>query len=412
MLDTQKIRSDFPILKRKINGKLLIYLDSTASSLKPQLVLSAMDEYYTKFGVNIFRGLYKLSQEATEAYEEARQKVASFIGSQTPKEVIFVRNTTEAVNLVATAWGMANIDKQSEIICTVMEHHSNFLPWQQLAKNKGARIKYLDIDQDGKLKTQNSKLNGIVTRKTKLIALTHVSNVLGTINPIREISQAVKKINPDCLVFVDAAQSVPHLPIDVCDLGCDFLAFSGHKMLGPVGIGVLWGKKKPLDEMPPYQYGGEMIKDVFLEQTTFAESPAKFEAGTPNIAGAIGLGAAVSYLQKVGMENVRKHELLLTDYALKQLGKIANLTVYGPKKAEERGGVIAFNVSGIHPHDLAQILDEDNLCLRSGQHCAMPLHQRLGISASCRVSFYVYNTGEEIDKLIKGIKKAQKIFKV
>ncbi len=410
MLDTQKIRSDFPILKRKINGKLLIYLDSTASSLKPQPVIEAMDEYYTKFGVNIFRGLYKLSQEATEAYEEARRKVASFIGAKN-EEVIFVRNTTEAVNLVAFSWGMANLDKKSEIICTVMEHHSNFIPWQQLAKNKGALIKYLDIDSEGKL-PEVEEIKKEISDKTKLIALTHVSNVLGTINPIREISRAVKKINPNCLVFVDAAQSVPHLSVDVSSLGCDFLAFSGHKMLGPVGIGVLWGKKELLDKMPPYQYGGEMISEVGFEQTTFAESPAKFEAGTPNIAGAIGLGAAVSYLEKIGMENVREHEQFLAAYALKQLGQVSNLTIYGPKKAEERGGVIAFNVLGIHPHDLAQILDEDNLCLRSGQHCAMPLHQRLGISASCRVSFYVYNTREEIDQLIKGIKKAQKIFKV
>lgn len=411
MLNTQKIRKDFPILRRQINGKPIIYLDSTASSLKPRPVIEAMNQYYTKFGVNIFRGLYKLSQEATQAYEEARQKVAAFIGAQ-KEEIIFVRNTTEAINLVASSWGMANLNKQSELVCTVMEHHSNFLPWQQLAKNKDARIKYLDIDQDGKLKTQNSRLNGIVTRKTKLVALTHISNVLGTINPIREISEAIKKINPYCLVLVDAAQSVPHLSVNVANLGCDFLAFSGHKMLGPVGIGVLWGKKKLLEKMPPYQYGGEMISNVSLEQTTFAESPAKFEAGTPNIAGAIGIGAACDYLQKIGMENVRKHEQLLTDHALKQLSKVANLTIYGPKKAEERGGVIAFNVRGIHAHDLAQVLDEDNLCIRSGQHCAMPLHRRLGISASCRVSFYVYNTEEEIDQLIKSIEKAQKIFKV
>jgi len=419
MLDVLKIREDFPILKRKIKGKPIVYLDSAASSLKPRQVLEAMDKYYTQYGINIFRGIYKLSQEATEEYEKAREKVARFIGAKDAREIIFVRNATEAINLVAYAWGRANINEKSEIVSTVMEHHANLVPWQQLALETGATIKYLDIDEEGKLKTQNSKLKTksqmlnlekVITKDTKIVALTYISNVLGTINPIKEITAQAKRINPKCLVLIDGAQAAPHLKVDVADLNCDFYAFSGHKMLGPMGIGVLWGKYELLNKMLPFQLGGEMIREVYLERTVFAEPPVKFEAGTPNVAGAIGLGAAIDYLENLGMENVRKHEEELTNYALEQFNNLNYLTIYGPKEPEDRGGVIAFNVYGVHAHDLAQVLDEENICIRSGHHCAMPLHRRLGIPASARASFYIYNTKEEIDKLVEGIKRAKKIF--
>lgn len=411
MLDILKIRQDFPILKRKINGKPLVYLDSGASSLKPRQVISAMDNYYENYGVNIFRGIYKLSQEATEEYEKARKKVADFIGSKDAREVIFVRNATEAINLVAYAWGKIKINKKSEIIATVMEHHANLVTWQQLALENKAEIKYLEIDENGKLPGP-AQIASKISSATKLLAITHVSNVLGTINPLKQIVAEVKKINPNCLVLVDGAQAVPHMKIDIHDLGCDFYVFSGHKMLGPMGIGVLWGKYKLLDRMAPFQFGGEMIKEVFLEKSTFSEPPLKFEAGTPNVAGAIGLGAAIDYLEKIGMANIRKHEIDLIDYALKRFNGLNRLTIYGPKKPEERGGVIAFNIEGIHAHDLAQVLDEDNVCIRSGHHCAMPLHHLLEIPASARVSFYLYNTKEEIDQLIQGIEKAKKKFRV
>lgn len=409
MLDIQKIKQDFPILERQINGKPIIYLDSAASSLKPRQVIEAMDNYYSQYGVNIFRGIYKLSQEATEEYEKAREKVAKFIGAKDSREVIFVRNATEAINLVAYSWGRINIDDKSEIVSTVMEHHANIVPWQELALETGATLKYLDIDENGELEVGNYEW---VTKNTKLVCLTFVSNVLGTINPLKEIIAEVKKINPACLVLVDGAQAAPHMKVDVTDLGGDFFAFSGHKMLGPMGIGVLWGKHSLLDKMVPFQMGGEMIKEVYLQNSTFAEPPLKFEAGTPNVAGAIGLAAAIDYLQNSGLENIRQHEIELTDYALSHLGKLGYLDIYGPKKAEDRGGVIAFNLKGVHAHDLAQVLDEDNICIRSGQHCAMPVHTRLGIPASARASFYIYNTQEDIDKLVEGIEKARHVFKV
>ncbi|MBI4999526.1 SufS family cysteine desulfurase, partial [Candidatus Gottesmanbacteria bacterium] len=371
MLDVQKIRKDFPILKREIDGKPIIYLDSTASSLKLRQVLEAMDEYYTQYGINIFRGIYKLSQEATDEYENSRKKVAKFIGAKNENEVIFVRNATEAINLVTYAWGRINIDQNSEIISTVMEHHANIVTWQQLALETGAMIKYLDINEEGKLPKPKT-ISHQLSAKSKLLAITHVSNVLGTINPIKEIIKEVKRINPSCLVLVDGAQAVPHMKVDVQDLGCDFYAFSGHKMLGPMGIGVLWGRSGILEKMLPFQLGVEMIREVYLEKTVFAEPPAKFEAGTPNVAGAIGLGAAIDYLEKIGMDEVRKHEEELVEYAIGQLSKISNIEIYGPKNPKDRGGVVAFNVKGIHAHDLAQVLDEDNICIRSGHHCAMP----------------------------------------
>ncbi|MBM3282635.1 cysteine desulfurase [Candidatus Gottesmanbacteria bacterium] len=409
MLNVGRIHKDFPIFKRLINGKPIVYLDSTASSLKPQIVIDALCDYYKNYCVNIFRGVYTLSEEATAKYEAARAKIGKFIASNNPSEVIFTRNATESINLVAYAWGRQNIDARSEIISTVMEHHANLVTWQQLALETGAKIKYIDFDNEGYLNLE--ELRRTITPKTKMVAVTYVSNVLGTINPVDKIVRMVKNINPKIVVLIDAAQAVPHMKVDVEALGCDFFAFSGHKMLGPTGIGILWGKYQLLEKMMPYQLGGEMIKVVTLAKTTFNIPPYKFEAGTPNIAGALGLAAAVEYLSQLNMEQVREHEKILVKYALERFNSLNYIRIYGPKDPEKKGGVIAFNINGIHTHDVAQILNNDNVFIRSGHHCAMPLHTRLGISASCRASFYVYNTQDDIDKLIDSMQKTKRIFK-
>lgn len=410
MFDASKIKSDFPIFNRRINGKPIVYLDSTASSLKPQKVIDAMTQYYTKYSVNIFRGVYSLSEEATEAYEKARENVAHFIGGKDFREIIFVRNATEAINLVMHSLGREIVDKNSEIITTLMEHHANFVTWQRLAKEKGATIKYVDFEDDYTLNAD--KFADAVTKKTKIVAFTHVSNVFGTIVPVKEIVAAVKKKNPDVIVVIDAAQAVPHMSVDVSDLGCDFYAFSAHKMLGPTGIGVLWGRYNLLEQMTPYQLGGEMIKDVAVVGATFKDPPHKFEAGTGHIAGAIGLGAAVDYLSNLGMEAVREHEKELVTYALSRLGNLGYLKIYGPTDPDIKGAVIAFSINGVHPHDAATILDRDNICIRTGHHCAMPLHKRLGLGATCRVSFYIYNTKDDVERFIEGLEKVTKIFKI
>lgn len=407
MIDPEKIKADFPIFKTHSE---LIYLDSTATSLKPQPVIDVLNDYYTKYSANVFRGVYKISEKATIEYEKARKKVARFINARSEREIVFVRSTTEAINLVAYAWGRIALQENDGIITTVMEHHSNFVPWQQLAAKNGAVFKVVDIDDEGYLLPL-----GPLSRRTKLLAITHVSNVLGTINPIKEIVKDVKRINPKCLVLVDGAQAVPHLKVDVQDLGCDFYAFSGHKMLAPTGIGVLWARKELLEDMAPFNFGGEMIREVFIDHTEFKSPPHKFEGGTPHIAGAIGLGAAVDYLQSLSMDAVRRHEIDMTASGLKSLKELKTLKIYGPKEAESRGGVIAFNLftkNGklIHPHDVAQILDEENICIRSGHHCTMPLHKRLGIPATARVSFYLYNTKDDVDKLIIGLEEVVSIF--
>lgn len=408
MINVNKIRQDFPLLKRRINGKPIVYLDSTASSLKPQKVINAMTEYYTKYSVNIFRGVYSLSEEATVAYEKAREKVAQFIGGKDFREIIFVRNATEALNLVMNTLGKEIIDKDCEIITTLMEHHANFVPWQQLAKEKGAKITYIDFEDDFTFHVK--KFVDAVSEKTKIVALTHVSNVFGTIVPVKKIVAAVKKKNPDVIVVIDGAQAVPHMSVDVSDLGCDYYAFSGHKMLGPTGIGVLWGRYALLEKMSPYQLGGEMIKDVGIEETTFKDPPYKFEAGTSHIAGAIGLGAAVDYLSNLGMDAVRNHEKELVTHALSHLGNLGYLKIYGPTDPNIKGAMIAFSINGVHPHDAATILDRDNICIRTGHHCAMPLHKRLGLSATCRASFYIYNTKDDVERLIEGLEKVRKLF--
>ena len=378
-------------------------------SLKPKSVIEAVSGYYSKYSANVFRGIYKLSEEATEKYENTRKKVAVFINAETEREVIFVRNTTEAINLVAYSYGRLNIGKNDEVVTTIMEHHSNFLPWQDLVLENAAILKILDIDKNGLLDLSN--IEKVVSKKTKLFALVHVSNAIGTINQVKKIIQIVKRINPNCIILVDGAQSVPHLRVDVKDLGCDFLAFSGQKMLGPTGAGVLWGKKEILESMPPFLFGGEMIREVYVNKAVFAEIPHKFEAGTPHIGGVIGLGEAVDYLSYIGMDNVRQHEKELTSYALSKMREIKDLDIYGPMDPEVRGGVVSFNIKGVHAHDVAQFFDSENICVRSGHHCAMPLHTRLKISFSVRATFYLYTTKEEIDKLTDAVLKVKKIFR-
>lgn len=408
MLDVEKIREDFPIFKRKVHGKPLIYFDNAATTQKPIQVINAIKEYYESYNANIHRAIHTLSEEATQKYEEAREKVRKFINARSDKEIIFVRNATEAINLVMYAWGLNNLKESDEIISTVMEHHSNIVPWQFLRDKVGLKLKFIDVNSQGFLKLD--ELENILSKNTKLITVTHASNVLGTINPIKEIGKIAH--DNGSLILVDGAQSVPHMPIDVKKLDCDFLVFSGHKMLGPMGIGVLYCKEEILENIQPFLYGGDMIKYVTLEKSVWNDLPLKFEAGTSNVEGAIGLGAAIDYLNKIGMEDIRKHEIELTKYAIDKLSNLPNLDIYGPKKAEERGGVIAFNVKNVHSHDVAQILDEDGIAIRSGHHCAMPLHQKLGIESSARISFYLYNMKEEIDNFIEALGKISKVLKL
>lgn len=407
MFDARVIRADFPLLRRRIGGKPIVYLDSTATTLKPQAVIDKENDYYTKYTANVFRGIYSISEKATSEYEKSRAKIAAFIGADS-REVVFTRSTTESVNLVAYSWAKNNLKPGDEVVTSIMEHHSNFVPWQQLAEQIGFKVSVWNVSPEGELNLDD--LDKLITRRTKLLGVTAVSNVLGTINPIDDVVRKVRRLNPQCLVLVDAAQAVPHLPVDVYKWGADFVAFSSHKMLGPTGVGVLWAKRQLLEAMPPFNFGGDMIKEVHLKQTIFNEVPHKFEAGTPHIAGVIGLGAAVDYLAKLGMENIREHEQEITDYALRKLDQVSGIAVYGPHEARKRGGVIAFRLAGIHPHDVAQILDEDNVCVRVGYHCAQPLHEYLKIGPTVRVSFYVYTTREDIDALIEGLQKVKKVF--
>lgn len=405
MTNFQNIKKDFSIFSTQPD---LVYLDSAAMSLKPTHVIDAINEYYSDYSANVFRGIYKLSERATAAYENSRKKIASFINAADEREVIFVRNTSEAINLVAYTWGRKQIRKNGEIITTIMEHHSNFIPWQQLCLEKDGLLKVIQIDTAGILNYE--QLLDAVTKNTQLLAITYVSNALGTINPLKKIIKQVKKRNPDVLVLIDAAQAVPHLPVDVQDLGCDFFAFSGQKMLGPTGAGVLWGKYGLLKSMPPFLYGGEMMKEVFVNKTIFADPPHKFEAGTPHIAGVIGLGAAVDYLNKIGMNNIRDHERDLMSYAISNFDKIKQLTLYGSRDVEKRSGVLTFTIQGIHPHDIAQVLDEQHICVRAGHHCAMPLHTCLKQQATVRATFYLYNTKNDVDQLVEGLKYAISLF--
>jgi cysteine desulfurase/selenocysteine lyase len=407
------VKKDFPIFTAHPE---LVYLDSGATSLKPQPVIDAIVAYYSQYSANIHRGLYKISEKASAQYEETRSVVASFINAPSPNEIIFTSGTTAGINLVASTIGIDGIDEGDEVVTTVMEHHANFVPWQQLAFNTGADFKVIDINENHELGIMNEDgtidLSGIITKRTKIFAITLVSNTLGTINPVKEIIAEAKKINPKVITVVDAAQAAPHVSIDVQDLGCDFLAFSAHKMLGPTGVGIVWGRSDALASMPPYQLGGDMISEVSLSKTTYAKVPHKFEAGTPNIAGVIGLKAAIKYLQAVGIDAIAKHEHALASYAIDQLQKEfgEEITILGPADRGQRAGIISFTVGKIHAHDIAQILDEHNIAVRAGHHCTMPLHTRLNISASTRASFYVYNTQEDVEKLVGGLKKVKKVF--
>jgi cysteine desulfurase/selenocysteine lyase len=405
VLDVQAVRRDFPILDREVNGRRLVYLDSAATSQKPEVVIQAVDHYFRWYNANVHRGIHKLSEEATHSYEQARIRVAQFINARSPKECIFVRNTTEGINLVAYSWGRAHMKTGDEILLTEMEHHSNLVPWQRLAAEKSAKVRYIPIDDQGLLRLD--LLDELLTDRTRLVALTHMSNVLGTINPVAEITARAHAAG--ALVLIDGAQSVPHLLVDVQALNCDFLAFSGHKMCGPTGIGVLYGKRRLLEEMDPFLGGGDMIKEVHLNGARWNDLPWKFEAGTPSIAEGIALGAAVDYLCGIGMESIYAHEQELTGYALERVSSIPGVTVYGPP-AGHKGGIVTFTVDGIHPHDLATLLDQVGIAIRAGHHCAMPLHERLGLPASARASFYLYTLPEEIDALVHALYQAKDIF--
>jgi cysteine desulfurase/selenocysteine lyase len=405
-MNVLKIREDFPILKRQVDGKPLIYFDNAATSQKPSVVIEALVRYYSEYNANIHRGIHKLAEEATLAHEEAREKVAKFINANRTEEIIFTRNATEAINLIAYTWGRANIGPGDKIVLTIMEHHSNIVPWQLLAQERNAQIEFIRIDSEGLLRQDDIKR--IIDDRTKLVCVTHASNVLGTINPIKEITRTAHAHG--ALVLVDAAQSVPHLRVDAKDMDCDFMAFSGHKMLGPTGIGVLYGKTKHLESMSPFLGGGEMIREVHTTGATWKDLPYKYEAGTPNIAGAIGLGAAVDYLSKIGMDNVHEHEKEITSYALNKMSQVEGLVIFGPKDVNQRVGVVSFNLGDIHAHDLASIMDEDGIAIRSGHHCAQPLMEFLNIPAATRASFYIYNTKEEVDVFINVLEKARKLF--
>ena len=405
-LDTLRIREDFPILRRQVNGKQLIYFDNAATSQKPNSVIQAIDNYYLEYNANIHRGIHKLAEEATLAYEEAREKIAKFINARRTEEVVFVRNTTEAINLVANTWGRANISKGHRIVLTIMEHHSNIVPWQLLEREKEVEIKFIKIDDNGQLR--EDEIHSLIDEQTKLVGVTHASNVLGTINQVKEITKTAHKFGAK--VLVDAAQSAPHMRVDVRDIDADFLAFSAHKMLGPTGIGVLYGKRELLEAMPPFLGGGEMIKEVHTSGSSWKELPYKFEAGTPNIAGAIAFKAAIDYLNRIGMQNIRNHEREIASYALGKMSGVTDLITYGPKSADERVGVVSFNLGDIHAHDLASILDEEGVAVRSGHHCAQPLMEYLDVPATARASFYIYNTNEEVDTFINALEKARKLF--
>jgi len=405
-LDVSKIRDDFPILSRKVYGKSLVYLDNAATSQKPRQVISALTEYYEGYNANVHRGVHALSMEATDRYEEAREKVARFIGARQSEEVIWTRNTTEAINLVTGSWARSNLQPGDEVVVTEMEHHSNMVPWQMVTQERGATLRYLRLGDDGKLDLDD--IDTIINDRTKMVSIVHASNSLGTINPVKEITARARAVG--AAVMIDGAQSVPHMSVDVQDLDCDFLAFSGHKMLGPTGIGVLYANREVLETMEPFLTGGEMVLSVTLDGADWNNLPMRFEAGTPNIADAIALGAAVDYLDSTGMDNIRRHEVQLTGYALSRLREIEELVIFGAEAAEDRGGVVSFHTPDVHPHDLGTYLDQQGIAVRTGHHCTMPVMRKLGIPATTRASFYLYNTEEEVDQLVDSLKSALRYF--
>lgn len=405
MLDIKKIRKDFPILDRTVNSKPLVYLDNAATSQKPNQVVEAIVDYYKRYNANVHRGIHTLSEEATAAYESVRDKIRDFIDAPESREIIYTKGTTEAINLVAYSWGRQNVLPGDEIVLTAMEHHANLVPWQQLAIEREAKLVFLELNPDGLIDLEEARQK--IGSKTRIVAITAMSNVMGTIVPVKEIAKIAHQHG--AVVLVDGAQSVPHLPTSVKDWDCDFLAFSLHKMLGPTGVGILWGKASILEKMPPFMTGGDMISSVHREKSTWNELPWKFEAGTPNIADVIASGVAIDYLQNVGMENVRAHEIEMTSYALKALQGLGNVKIYGPLDATKRGGVVSFNFSEVHPHDLGQILNDSGIAIRAGHHCCQPLMRDLKVSGTARASFYIYNTEEEIDILVKALQGADKV---
>ena len=408
IVNSYALRNDFPIFKKKINGNELVFLDNASTTQKPYSVIDSITDFYTNYNSNIHRAVYQLAEEATELYEKSREKIANFINVR-PEEIVFTRNTTESINLIAHSWARSNLKKDDDIVITELEHHSNIVPWQILCQEIGTQLEYIGIDENGFLDLERM-IQLISSKKVKLVSLSHMSNVLGTIVPIEGIIKVAHEHGIP--VIVDGAQSVPHMPVNVKNMDCDFLVFSAHKMLGPTGVGVLYAKKEFLEKMRPFMGGGDMIKEVFKFHTNYNEVPYKFEAGTPNIADVVGFGAAIDYLEKIGMENIRRHEITLTEYALESILSLKYVTVYGPKDTKYRGGVISFNIADIHPHDLATIMNDHGIAIRSGHHCAQVLMQRLDVPATSRASFYIYNTKEEIDKFVNAIKEAGRIFKI
>jgi cysteine desulfurase / selenocysteine lyase len=406
-LDPARIRADFPIFEREFNGRRLAYLDSAATSLKPRVVIQAVNDYNSRYSANVHRGIYQIGEEATEAYESARADVARFLNAPDAQGIVFVRNATEAINLVAYSWGRRNIGADDTIVLTELEHHSNLVPWQLLAQETGARLEFVPIDDQGRL--DQDAYGRLLEGGPRLVAFNHVSNGIGTINPAREMVALAHRSG--ATVLVDGAQAVPHGPVDVQDIAADFYAFSGHKTLAPPGSGALWARKELLEEMPPFMGGGEMIREVHLRSATYNDVPWKFEAGTPDVAAAIGLGAAVGYLTEVGMDAVRAHERELVTYALETLPRqVPGIEIYGPRSADERAGIVTFNLPDVHPHDIATLLDREAVAIRAGHHCTMPLHERLDLAASARASFNVYTGRDDIDRLAAGLAKVQGIF--
>lgn len=397
---------DFPTLNKEKNGKRIAYLDSAATTQKPTVVIDAIKNYYEKTNANPHRGAYELSVLATEAYDEAREKVRSFINAEHSEEIIFTKNATEAFNLLAMSYGMNFINEGDEIVISIAEHHSNLIPWQNVAKAKGAILKYMYTDENGELTEE--EVHTKITDKTKIVSITHVSNALGTINPVKQIAEYAH--SKGAVVIVDGAQSVPHMKVDVRDLNADFLVIAGHKLLGPMGIGVLYGKKELLEKMPPVLFGGDMVEYVYEQETTFNVLPYKFEAGTQNVEAAVGLSKAIDYLNEIGMDNVEKIEKELMSYAMEELSKLDYVKIYGPRDIEKRGGVLSFEINGVHPHDMASIFDTFGVCIRAGNHCAQPLMRYLGVNATARASIYFYNTKEDIDRLVEAIKKTYDMF--
>jgi cysteine desulfurase / selenocysteine lyase len=405
-MNAKEIRKYFPILDQEVNGHPLVYLDSAATSQKPVQVIEALDKYYREYNSNVHRGVHTLGTRATDGYEGAREKVRKFINAASTEEVIFTRGTTTSINTVAASYGRANVSEGDEIVISHMEHHSNIIPWQQLAKETGATLKYVPLQEDGTISVEDIKET--VTSNTKIVSIMKVSNVLGTMNPIKEIAKVAHAHG--AVMMVDGAQAAPHMKVDVQDLDCDFFAFSGHKMAGPTGIGVLYGKKHLLENMEPVEFGGEMIDFVGMYESTWKELPWKFEGGTPIIAGAIGLGAAIDFLEEIGMDHIEKHEHHLAAYAMEKMSQVEGMAIYGTKDPAKRAGLVTFNIDDVHPHDVATVLDAEGIAVRAGHHCAQPLMKWLKVSATARASFYIYNTEEDIDKLVSGLVKTKEYF--